>query len=179
MDVEKYRSLFVEEGMDHLAEMSRAAATLEKRASPDECGAAIDCLFRMAHSIKGMAASLEYAAPEELAHKLEDWMASKKVAPILAKDFVDVKIDIDRMIGGKDLISRFRPEGSSGIPWFAFLSPEGKTIATSEGAKGNLGCPYTKEEIAAFKLILAKVAHRITPKELDLITSKLGRVRSR
>jgi two-component system chemotaxis sensor kinase CheA len=48
--------------------------TLEKRPSPEEASAAIECLFRMAHSIKGMAASLEYHAPEVLAHRLEDWM---------------------------------------------------------------------------------------------------------
>jgi chemotaxis protein histidine kinase CheA len=74
MDLEKYRALFVDEATDHLAEMSHAVTTLEKRPPPEEASAAIDCLFRMAHSIKGMAGSLEYHAPAELAHKLEDWM---------------------------------------------------------------------------------------------------------
>jgi len=74
MDLEKYRTLFVDEATEHLAEMSNAVTTLEKRPSPDEASAAVDCLFRMAHSIKGMAGSLEYHAPEALAHKLEDWM---------------------------------------------------------------------------------------------------------
>jgi two-component system chemotaxis sensor kinase CheA len=74
MDLEKYRTLFVDEATEHLAEMSNAVTTLEKRPSPEEASAAVDCLFRMAHSIKGMAGSLEYHAPEALAHKLEDWM---------------------------------------------------------------------------------------------------------
>ena len=35
---------------------------------------AVDTLFRMVYSIKGMAASLDYGAAAALAHRLEDWM---------------------------------------------------------------------------------------------------------
>ncbi|MGI9591029.1 MAG: Hpt domain-containing protein, partial [Myxococcota bacterium] len=71
MDMAKYRQVFLEEATDHLAEMSRALLELEK----DSAGAdAIDVLFRMAHSIKGMAASLEYDSITEVAHRLEDRM---------------------------------------------------------------------------------------------------------
>ena len=71
MDMAKYRQVFLEEATDHLAEMSRALLELEK----DAAGAdAIDVLFRMAHSIKGMAASLEYDSITEVAHRLEDRM---------------------------------------------------------------------------------------------------------
>jgi two-component system chemotaxis sensor kinase CheA len=71
MDMAKYRQVFLEEATEHLAEMSHALLELEK----DSAGAeAIDLLFRMAHSIKGMAASLGYDAITELAHRLEDRM---------------------------------------------------------------------------------------------------------
>lgn len=73
-DLEKYRSMFVEETTDHLAEMARALARVE-RGDPDESDeSAIDTLFRMAHSIKGMAASLDYDVVSDLAHRLEDWL---------------------------------------------------------------------------------------------------------
>lgn len=77
MDLAKYRALFVEEATEHLAEMSRALLTLEKE--PDR-GEAIDTVFRMAHSVKGMAASLDYEALTELAHRLEDRMAAVRDA---------------------------------------------------------------------------------------------------
>jgi two-component system chemotaxis sensor kinase CheA len=67
----KYRNVFLEESTEHLAEMSRALLDLEKDPSRAD---AIDLLFRMAHSIKGMAASLDYASITELAHRLEDRM---------------------------------------------------------------------------------------------------------
>lgn len=67
----KYREVFLEEATDHLAEMSRALLQLEKDPARS---AAIDVLFRMAHSIKGMAASLGYDSITEVSHRLEDRM---------------------------------------------------------------------------------------------------------
>ncbi|MEE8558845.1 MAG: chemotaxis protein CheW [Myxococcota bacterium] len=74
MNLEKYRALFIDEATDHLAEMSRAVVELEKCAGTPDAAEPIATLFRMAHSIKGMAASLSYEAVAELAHGLEGWM---------------------------------------------------------------------------------------------------------
>src|SRR5258706_12364821 len=52
--------------------MARALTALS--AGDESAGEAVDTLFRMAHSIKGMAASLDYAAASSLSHVLEDWM---------------------------------------------------------------------------------------------------------
>jgi two-component system chemotaxis sensor kinase CheA len=71
VDLAKYRTLFLEEATEHLAEISRALLELEKDPSRSD---SLDLVFRMAHSIKGMAASLDYAAISELAHALEDRM---------------------------------------------------------------------------------------------------------
>ena len=77
LDLAKYRALFLEEATEHLAEMSSALLALEK-----DLGAAepIDVAFRMAHSIKSMAASLGYDSITELAHALEDRMEGARSA---------------------------------------------------------------------------------------------------
>jgi two-component system chemotaxis sensor kinase CheA len=67
----KYRGVFLEEATEHLAEMSRALLELERDPTLSE---SIDEVFRMAHSIKGMAASLGYDSITEVAHRLEDRM---------------------------------------------------------------------------------------------------------
>ena len=67
----KYQKLFLEEATEHLGEISRALLELEKDAGRAE---SIDVIFRMAHSIKSMAASLGYDSVSELAHVLEDRM---------------------------------------------------------------------------------------------------------
>jgi two-component system chemotaxis sensor kinase CheA len=77
LDLAKYRNLFLEEATDHLAEMSRGLLALEKDPAASD---AIDGVFRMAHSIKGMAASLGYDAITEIAHRLEDRMQGYRSA---------------------------------------------------------------------------------------------------
>ena len=71
LDMAKYQKIFLEEAAEHLGEFSHALLELEK-----DTGAAgsIDVIFRMAHSIKSMAASLGYDSVSELAHRLEDRM---------------------------------------------------------------------------------------------------------
>lgn len=74
MNLEKYRALFIEESTEHLGDMGRALVTLEKDPGSPEAVEAVDTLFRMAHSLKSMAASLSYDAVSELAHRTEDWL---------------------------------------------------------------------------------------------------------
>lgn len=71
MDMARYRAVFLEEAADQLAELARGLLALEKDAADAE---SIDLVFRMAHSIKGMAGSLEYASVAESAHELENHM---------------------------------------------------------------------------------------------------------
>jgi two-component system chemotaxis sensor kinase CheA len=67
----KYRQVFIDESTEHLAEMSSALLQLEKDLADGE---AIDLIFRMAHSIKGMAASMDYESVTQVSHGLEDRM---------------------------------------------------------------------------------------------------------
>jgi len=77
LDLSKYRAVFIEEATEHLSEMSAALLELEKNPqNPD----AIDVVFRMAHGIKGMAASLEYQRITDVAHRLEDRMMAIREA---------------------------------------------------------------------------------------------------
>jgi len=73
----KYRAVFLEEASEHLEEMSRGLLELERNPSRAE---ALDLVFRMAHSIKGMSASLGYDALSEIAHRLEDRMQAARSA---------------------------------------------------------------------------------------------------
>lgn len=101
MDMAKYRAVFIEESVEHLAEISHALLALEKEPEGIE---AIDLIFRMAHSIKGMAASLEYEKIAKAAHRLEDRMdvirSAGKVAAgnELAELFVHLE-GLESMIG--------------------------------------------------------------------------------
>ena len=103
MNLEKYRNLFIEEATDHIADMGRALASLEKEPDAAEATECIDTLFRMAHSIKGMAASLSYDSISELSHCLEDWMEPLRGQTELPADAIPLLLEmvaaLEEMVG--------------------------------------------------------------------------------
>lgn len=67
MDLDRYRELYLRESREHL---SRLRALLQ--ASPEgPAPEAVNDLFRHAHSLKGMAASMSFTGSSALAHRLE------------------------------------------------------------------------------------------------------------
>jgi hypothetical protein len=100
-------------------------------------------------------------------------MALPNIAPVLAKDFVTLKIDTDRMTGGNDILKRYSDK-QEGIPWFVFVGGDGKAIIdSSDPENGNVGFPAQDSEIAWFKVMLEKVAKRITPADIGMLTKSL------
>jgi hypothetical protein len=99
-------------------------------------------------------------------------MASKDIAPILAKEFVALKIDQDRMTGGNDLLKRYQQK-AGGIPWFVFLDGEANPIVTSDGPKGNVGFPAEPFEIEHFKTMLEKVKRHLTDEDIAYLVKSL------
>lgn len=71
MDMSLYRDLFVSEARSHIVELIELIARLE---GPD-AGASIDELFRHAHSLKGMAATMGYGQIAQIAHLMENQMS--------------------------------------------------------------------------------------------------------
>lgn len=96
-------------------------------------------------------------------------MVRETVAPILSKDFVTLKIDVDRTVGGKEVFEILTGGKSAGLPWIAILNPDGSVVADSFGPDGNnIGSPYTDEEIAYFEVMMKASAKNMTPS--DIIT---------
>jgi thioredoxin-related protein len=106
-------------------------------------------------------------------HRLEDWLARPEVAAIMAKEFVDLKIDIDRMPGGKEIMSRYGAD-KKGIPWFVFLDANGKNLATSDDAEGkNIGFPSESAEIKHFTKMLETSHRKLSKEDIDTLASSL------
>jgi len=71
MDMSKYKDLFISEAREHVQGMNNCILVLEKDTGSEE---SINELFRHAHSVKGMAASMGFGRIAELGHQLEDMM---------------------------------------------------------------------------------------------------------
>jgi thiol-disulfide isomerase/thioredoxin len=105
--------------------------------------------------------------------RLEAWLNQPKIAEIMGKDFVEVKLDQDRMTGAKEVFARYRPKDNGGIPWFVFLDAKGKAVATSDGPKGNIGFPYEPHEITHFVGMLKASRQRLSDTDIETLRQSL------
>ncbi|MDX2481267.1 MAG: chemotaxis protein CheA [Desulfuromusa sp.] len=95
MDIPKFREMFLAETAEHLQMMVDILVQLD--ADPEDQDG-IDALFREAHSIKGMAATMEHAETAKLAHHLEDHLdESRKLGQISG-------VEIDWLLEAVDLL---------------------------------------------------------------------------
>src|SRR5918997_5279638 len=69
MDVAEYMPMFLAEAREHLQELNLAVVGLED--SPDD-RAKVDEVFRIAHSFKGMSATMGFERIAALTHRMED-----------------------------------------------------------------------------------------------------------
>jgi len=69
MDTSEYLPMFLAECRENLQELNLAVVRLEE--APEDAGT-IDAIFRIAHSLKGMAATMGFDGMARLTHKTED-----------------------------------------------------------------------------------------------------------
>jgi thioredoxin-related protein len=107
-------------------------------------------------------------------HRLEDWLATPEVSSVFSKDYVDCRLDHDRMLGVKEVETRLGMPENSGIPWFAIIdATNGKVLADSTGAKGNIGYPSSDDEIQHFMTMLEKTHKNLSAADLEKIKASL------
>ncbi len=96
MDMSKYKTLFLSEAREHLQGLNNCVLILEKDPGSGE---SINELFRHAHSIKGMSASMGYGPISQLSHNIEDLMdIIRKGQSAISPEIVDI------LLGGVDIL---------------------------------------------------------------------------
>src|SRR5512138_1499953 len=98
MDMSKYIKIFVSESQERLQRMDGLLLALEQNGAER---AAIDNVFREAHSIKGMSASMGYDELAKVAHRMEDYLDQHRGG----KGEVERR-GIDLLFEGVDLLRR-------------------------------------------------------------------------
>ena len=103
MDTSEYMPMFLAEAREHLQELNLAVVRLEE--SPDD-RATVDEIFRIAHSLKGMSATMGFARIAELTHEMEDvFELLRQRTGGLGEDAVDsVLACLDALSGAVDSI---------------------------------------------------------------------------
>lgn len=110
-------------------------------------------------------------------HRLESWLERDNVGPTLARDYLILKIDIDRTRGGRELMGRFTGGEQPGIPWYVIVDAEGRPLAESNVTRGNattnVGFPAEPHEIAHFEQMLRQTARSLTPEQIETVVTTL------
>ena len=91
----------------------------------------------------------------------------------MGRDWVEVKIDVDRHANGKAVAERLRQGRGNGIPWMVITDADGNELVTSDGPQGNVGCPVLEHEVAWFMEMLAKTAQHVGEEGLAAIRDEL------
>jgi two-component system chemotaxis sensor kinase CheA len=125
LDLSKYLGLFVSESRDHIEALSRALVALERAGGAGaEAAALVDGMFRHAHSVKGMAGTMQFEGIARLAHRAEDVIGALRgrggpVGP-------DV---VDALLGASDaLLGMVQASAAGGSP----PAPDGSLLERLE-----------------------------------------------
>ena len=98
MDMSPYRDLFVSESRNHLTTFNELIVQLEDDVSDR---AAIDEMFRHAHSLKGMAATMQFDAVTALAHRMEDLLGRVRSGEIVfSPALADLLLEASDLLSG-------------------------------------------------------------------------------
>ena len=98
MDLSPYRDLFVSESQGHIQSSNELIVKLEDHPAEKSI---IDELFRHAHSLKGMAATMQFLPVAALAHAMEDLLSKVRSGEL----FITAAM-IDLLLEGNDGLSR-------------------------------------------------------------------------
>jgi len=134
MDTSQYMSMFLEESLENLQTLNESLLDLEQ--NPEDIDK-VNAIFRVAHTIKGMAATMGFTDLAELTHKMEDVLAEFREGELkVTQDVVTVLFDcldtLEKMVDNVQQGSDEKIEIDSIIKDLADIKNNGNKNRTSE-----------------------------------------------
>ena len=145
-DMSEYKEMYAVEAAEHLQSMNEALLNLEKDPENSET---INVMFRAAHTLKGMSATMGYTNIKELTHEMENLMDSVRKN--------EIKLDsaaIDILFEGLDTLEKMveNPENCSQFDISALIRKISLLSKRETGAEatGQVKTPGTEAEDVTF-----------------------------
>jgi two-component system, chemotaxis family, sensor kinase CheA len=120
METSEYLPMFLAEGREHLQELNLAVVRIEERPDDQET---VDEIFRIAHSLKGMSATMGFAGMAALTHEMEDvFELLRQRKGGLPREAIDVLLEcLDALSAAVDAIDESGEEEIDPEPLIARL----------------------------------------------------------
>lgn len=106
-------------------------------------------------------------------HKMRDYLDRDEIRAAFETAYVPVRIDVDRMTGGGEMMTRYARSDREGIPFCVLLDADGKKLADSRGKKGNVGFPVESFEVDHFIDIIRTHGTGLTKKQIATLRKGL------
>jgi two-component system chemotaxis sensor kinase CheA len=149
VDNAQYAELFLTESREHVSAINHSLLELERGVAGADAAAAVSAIFRAVHTIKGMSATMGYAAVAELSHELEtvlDKVRREEVgidSPLMdvlfrSADVLEEAVEAavagrDGEVVARDLVAQLRSIGSGHAPANAAPSAWSAPLPGGEG----------------------------------------------
>jgi two-component system chemotaxis sensor kinase CheA len=180
MDMSPYRDLFVSEARGHLAAFSELIVRLEDSSGD---GTAINELFRHAHSLKGMAATMGYEQIVGIAHLMENQLnrirsGEFQLLPALADLLLEGNDALARLVSGIESESDTIEDTAGLIERLAAFDPSAEAHTHSHANPQHEGADTPQENAASaphqFRQSDSFKSIRIKTETLDYLVNITG-----
>lgn len=183
-----YLDVFVQEAREHGATLERRLLDLEARPEDRQ---AVDELFRAAHTLKGMAATMDFPRLADVAHAMEDLLVA-----IRARTRVVDRATLDALLAGRDVLvagieevaaGRPEPDAASALARLrapAAAAPTAPGLAAGAGRVSTVRVPVdrldtlvdTVGEVVVARSRLAEVGRAVADADLSDALGRLDRL---
>ena len=149
MNNAQYAELFLTESREHVSAINHSLLELERGVAGSDAAAAVSAIFRAVHTIKGMSATMGYAAVAELSHELEtvlDKVRREEIgidAPLMdvlfrSADLLEEAVEAavagrDGEVIARDVVAQLRGIGAGQAPVTAAPSSWSAPLPGGEG----------------------------------------------
>ncbi|WP_040211175.1 chemotaxis protein CheA, partial [Clostridium polynesiense] len=150
MDVSQYMSMFLEESLDNLQNLNESLLQLEQ--NPEDI-VKLNEIFRAAHTLKGMAATMGYSSMAELTHKMEDVLSSFREGELkVTQEVVTVLFDcLDTL---ERILRSIEEDNSESVDIQEIMSSLENITSKDINAKEDEGCLNNEEESSYNKVYM-------------------------
>ncbi|MDI6602479.1 MAG: chemotaxis protein CheA, partial [Thermoanaerobacteraceae bacterium] len=141
MDLNQYLEIFVEESKEHIEELNSRLLEIEKSPEDREL---VDNIFRISHTLKGMAATMGFLKMGELTHKMEDVLSDVRADKLkINSAVIDVMLKCSDMLAL--LLNNIETSGNEGELDISMLLIELEKF--SKSSQANIGPQSTLSNI--------------------------------